>query len=129
MYMVIVGMLAWWYTSGLHRLLIAISSRFVGVFDYFSIDLLITTLFSPYRQISAGKVDGPIGLQLRALVDNLLSRVIGAVLRSIVMVIGAVTLVVLAVFSLMQVVAWIVVPSLPVVGLVLMLIGWLPWTL
>lgn len=127
--MVIVGMLAWWYTSGLHKLLVAVSNRFISVFDYFSIDLLATTLFAPYRQISAGSIDGPIGLQLRALVDNLLSRLIGAFMRTIVMVIGLVTLAGLALISLLQLASWLIFPAAPIIGLILTFTGWLPWTL
>lgn len=127
--MVIVGMLAWWYTSGLHGLLRAVSSRFVAVFDYFSIDLLFTTLFSPFRQISAGSVNGPVGAQFRALIDNLISRLIGAVMRTIVMLIGLVTLIVLMIISGLQLVAWVVVPLAPIAGLILMFTGWLPWSL
>lgn len=127
--MVIVGMLAWWYTSGLHGLLRAVSNRFVAVFDYFSIDLLFTTLFSPFRQISAGSVNGPVGAQFRALIDNLISRLIGAVMRTIVMLIGLVTLIILMIISGLQLVAWVVVPLAPIAGLILMFIGWLPWSL
>lgn len=129
MFMVIVGILSWWYTAGWRQAFMSVWTRFVSTFDYFSIDLLIKTLFSPYRQISAGKVDGPIGMQLRAFVDKMLSRVIGAILRTIVMVIGIVTLFILSVVSAVYLLIWAIVPALPVLGLVLMLTGWIPWRL
>ncbi len=127
--MVIVGMLSWWYTGGLSSTIQTVWRRLVSTFDYFSIDLLIKTLFAPYRQISAGSVDGPIGLQLRALVDQLLSRLIGATMRTIVMFIGTIALLIVVLISLVQVVLWLIVPLLPIVGLVLMLTGWVPWTI
>lgn len=127
--MVIVGMLSWWYTSGWRQVFAGISRRFVGLFDYFSIDLLIKTLFSPYRQISAGRVNGPLGMQLRAFLDRLLSRIIGAVLRTIVMFIGIFTLTFVGLAGLIQLIFWAIIPVLPIVGLVLMLTGWVPWQL
>lgn len=125
--MVIVGVLIWWYSAGWFGCILRVRDKLMGVYDYFSIDLLIRTLFSPFRQISAGRVDGPIGAQLRAFFDRLLSRIIGACVRLMTVVIGACALVVTLVWGVVKIVAWLVVPLLPVVGLCMMLIGWLPW--
>ena len=57
--------------------------KLVSVFDYFSIDLLVRTWFAPFRQISAGAVDGPIGVQIRAFFDRLISRTIGGIVRGL----------------------------------------------
>lgn len=127
--MVIVGILSWWYTAGWRQVFMNVWTRFVSTFDYFSIDLLIKTLFSPYRQISAGRVNGPIGVQLRAFFDKLLSRIIGAILRTIVMLIGIVTLFLFSIASVVYLVFWALIPALPVLGLILMLTGWIPWTI
>lgn len=125
--MVIVGLLSWWYTIGWKQAAERITIRLAGVFDYFSINLLIKNLFAPFRQISAGQVDGPLPVILRAFVDRLLSRVIGACIRTIVMLIGIASLLLGVVWGVFYLVFWAVVPILPIVGLTMMLSGWIPW--
>lgn len=106
-----------------------IQTKFVGLLDYFSIDLLIRTLFAPFRQISAGSVSGPIGEQLRAWADRTISRVIGFIVRTIVIVVGCLAIIAQTVLSLVYAFLWLTMPLLPIVGLAMMLIGWIPWTL
>lgn len=105
----------------------AVRDSLASIYDYFSLDLLLRTLFSPFRQISAGSVRGPIGVQLRALVDNLISRIIGGIVRTIVIVIGSVTLLLSCTLGLVRIVVWPLVPVLPVVFIMFALAGWVPW--
>ena len=98
--MFIVGLFSWWYGAGWLQRVQVVKERLSGLYDYFSIDLLIKTLFSPFRQISAGSVRGPIGVQIRAFFDQLISRTIGMIVRSLVIVSGSVTLVVSALLGL-----------------------------
>lgn len=127
--MIIVGFLSWWYTEGWKQTFLKVRARLVGVFDYFSIDLLLRTFFSPFRQISAGRVQGSMQIQMRAFFDRLISRVIGAIVRSIVMVIGLVTLFVSIGLGFVWIIGWLMLPLLPIVGLTLALLGWIPWQL
>lgn len=79
--MFIVGLLSWWYGAGWVAEAKRVRERIASTADYFSIDLLVKTLFSPFRQISAGKVNGPLGVKWRAFVDRLISRCIGALIE------------------------------------------------
>ena len=124
--MVIMGFFLWWYSDGWKRLLRVASDKLASIFDYFSIDLLVRSLFSPFRQISAGSVQGPLPVQLRAFVDQLFSRVIGAVVRTIMIFIGTISIIGAAIYQLLKICLWAVVPVLPLVGLVMMFIGWTP---
>lgn len=125
--MFIVGLFSWWYSAGWLRCALAVRDGLASIYDYFSLDLLLRTLFSPFRQISAGGVRGPIGAQLQALVDNLISRVIGATIRTVVIIIGIVTLVLSCLIGLLRIVLWPLLPVLPVVFLVFAGLGWIPW--
>lgn len=125
--MFIVGLLTWWYGAGWKLRVLQVRDRIYTMFDYFSIDLLLRTLFAPFRQISAGKVQGPLGVQLRAFVDRLISRCIGCVVRSIVIVIGIGALTLTSVIGLVVVVAWAFVPVAPLIGFVLAVAEWMPW--
>jgi hypothetical protein len=127
--MFIVGILGWWYGQGWRQRAVRLGERLASTADYFSIDLLARTLFSPYRQISAGKVRGPLGVQLRAFFDRLVSRLIGAMIRLTMIVVGAVALVLYAFVGVALLAAWAVVPLGPVLGIVLFVVGWTPWSL
>jgi hypothetical protein len=124
--MVIVWALSWWYGAGWKSVLLGLRERLALSYDYFSIGLLASTLFAPFRQISAGRVQGPIGIQLRAAVDKLISRIIGAIVRLILIFVGAVWLFVQSLIGVVVLVAWALLPILPVVGFIVMLSGWVP---
>ncbi len=104
-----------------------LKERLAATADYFSIDLLLKTLFAPYRQISAGQVRGSLNVQMRAFFDLLLSRIIGAVIRLFMIIIGSISLLFYSLMGLFLVVLWGIVPLLPVLGIVLAVTGWLPW--
>ncbi len=124
--MIIVWAFSWWYGAGWKACLLRLSERLSSSYDYFSIDLLARTLFAPFRQISAGKVNGPIGLKLRAFVDRLISRVIGAFVRIILIVVGVAWLAVQVVIGAFVLAMWAFVPFAPFIGFIIMLSGWVP---
>jgi len=127
--MFVLGILSWWYGAGWRRQASRLKERLTATMDYFSIDLLIRTLFSPFRQISAGKVKGPLNVQFRAFVDRLVSRIIGAMVRFFMMIIGSLTIALQAVLGGVGLLVWALVPLLPLVGTVLCISGWVPWSL
>jgi hypothetical protein len=127
--MFIVGLLGWWYGRGWALRVVRLREKLMSTLDYFSIDLLLRTFFSPFRQISAGKVRGPIGVQMRALLDRIISRVIGAMIRLVMIVVGSVLIVIYAVLGATMVILWGVIPVVPVIGIVLFISGWIPWSL
>lgn len=124
MFMLLVNeLLRWWYGDGLRQRARMVINRLDGTLDYFSIDLLLKTLFAPFRQISAGKVNGPLGMQLRAMADRLFSRIIGAFVRIIILFVGGVAIVVQAICGILIVILWGLIPLLPIAGLVLFIMG------
>lgn len=125
--MVIVGLVCWWYGAGWKRRIEVAKEQFVSLYDYFSIDLLVRTWFSPFRQISAGTVRGPLGIQLRAWFDRLISRAVGGVIRTIVIIFGVVALVLSFLVGILTVIIWALIPMCPIIGVGLMLAGWIPW--
>lgn len=126
--MFIVGMLSWWYSRGWIDQALLVKERIARTMDYFSIDLLAKTLFSPYRQIGAGRVDGPIGVKWRAFVDRSVSRVIGAIVRFMLILAGVVAITIHGMIGLILLAMWWIVPLLPVIGLLLFISGWVPYS-
>ncbi len=103
--------------------------KLAGLADYFSIGLLLRTLFSPFRQISAGKVGGSLSNQMRAFFDRQLSRGIGAIVRLVMIIAGLTLMVVYTVVDILLLVLWGITPLVPVIGIVLMVGGYAPWSL
>ena len=122
--MYIVWALSWWYGAGFLDRVQKLRQRIVRMFDYFSIDLLIKTWFAPFRQISAGQVNGPLNVRWRAFVDRLVSRVIGGIVRTIVIVIGIITIALFGMATLIILIGWLVAPLAPLLGFIAMLAGW-----
>jgi hypothetical protein len=125
--MFIVGLLGWWYGQGWRGCISRALGRLATTADFFSVSLLLRTLFSPFRQISAGGVRGPLGVQIRALFDRLVSRLIGAMVRSAMIIAGCVVLAVQAIFGGLVGLGWLLLPAVPLVGLALTFAGWMPW--
>jgi len=125
--MVIAAFFTWWYGRGWRERIAMLRERIGSTMDYFSIGLLARTFFSPFRQISAGKVQGPLGVQMRAFFDRLISRIIGAGVRSVVMVVGLVAIFLHIITGALLAIMWAFVPFVPVIGVVLWISGWMPW--
>ena len=115
---------SWWYTTGWAALVHRVVERVDRMLETFSVGLLAKTLFAPFHQISAGNVQGPFEAQMRALGDRTFSRVFGAFIRSVFIIIGSAGALLIGLFGLIQLVIWPLVPVLPVAGLILTLIGW-----
>ena len=127
MIMFIVGLLGWWYGPGWQQAARRVSVRLAGTADFFSIGLLLRTLFAPFRQISAGSVRGSLSVVLHAWLDKLISRLIGAMVRSAMIVTGVLILALQGLVGGLLIIGWLFVPLLPLVGGILAAIGWLPW--
>ena len=125
--MFIVGLLRWWYTIGWSQRARMIMDRLDGTMDFFSIGLLLRTMFSLFRQDGAGSVDGPLSVKFQAFIGRLISRVIGAMIRCTVLLIGVVSITLQALLGIVVLLLWAIVPFLPVIGFVAMTAGWIPW--
>lgn len=123
----VIALFQWWYGAGWRRRAFFVRDRLIRVMDAFSIDLLLKTLFSPFRQISADSSEGPIGVRLRAWADRMVSRVVGAVVRLLTITAGLIILFGCVVWGVATLLVWPLIPLLPVFGVVLSIYGWMPW--
>lgn len=122
------GILSWWYGGGLVVRICKIREHLVNSIDFFSISSLLSTLFAPYKQISAQGLGGApsFAIQIRAFIDKTISRVIGAFARSFLIIFGVIAISVQLIIEVIFVVIWIIMPAAPVIGALLMIIGWFP---
>ena len=116
---------SWWYGEGWIRQVDRVKERLARSYDYFSFSLILKTLFSPFRQISAGSVDGPLNVKFRAFIDRLVSRFVGAMVRIFVLVIGVISIIFSAVFGICYLILWPLIPAFPLIGFAMTSLGWL----
>lgn len=110
-------MLRWWYTTGWMQTLRRIAEWPLGVERSFSFLILLQTLFSPWRRIITvgGKT---IDAKFRAAMDNLVSRMIGFAVRSIVLIAAVVAMAATAIAAFVVAVIWPLLPAAVVYGVV-----------
>jgi hypothetical protein len=118
--MLFISLFSWWYTTGWAQLAQRAVLRIASVLDFFSVGLLLKSLFSSYRQISTGRVRGSLDAQFRAWGDRQLSRAIGAMVRLVVILFGLVATILMSVVSLGLLILWPFVPVVPIIVTVLM---------
>ena len=124
--MFLVGLLSWWYGNGWRDRLQKTSRQLSGVAAFFSIGQLFMTLFSPFRQISAGSVKGSVDVQLRAWVDRQVSRAVGFFVRFFAIIAGIVTIILASVLFGIILIGWLVIPFGLIAGVIMTVIGWVP---
>ena len=85
--------------------------------NYFSIPLLLKTLFSPWRRYRWSYPKGlQIGKRLEVFISNLISRVLGAITRIILIFIGLLVEIFLIFGGLILFLGWLILPLLLIVG-------------
>lgn len=125
--MFLVGLISWWYGRGWIGQWQRVGSRLRSTLDFFSVGQLMSTLFSPFRQISAGaSADSGFGSAMRAMVDQLISRCIGAFIRFFTIIVGLLAITFQFVYEVLIMIIWWFLPILPVLGFILVAIGWVP---
>lgn len=125
--MFLVGLISWWYGRGWVSQWRRVAVRFALTLEFFSIGQLISTMFAPFRQISAnGGGDGTFGSAMRSFVDQLISRLIGAFVRFFTIVFGLVVIGLQAVYEIVIMISWWFLPLFPIAGFILLATGWVP---
>ncbi len=109
----------WWYGRGWADEISRTKVRLASLGAMFSVGILLRTLFAPWKRIISYPGAG-LDAHLRAILDNLVSRAIGFVVRIIVLISAGCMFVLVGAASLVGIVLW---PLAPVAGLALILWG------
>lgn len=121
------GILSWWYGRGWIARWHRVTDQWRATVEFFSIGQLLATLFSPFRQISAAPtISSNPAVALRAFLDRLISRIIGSIVRAGTIVAGCLVILIQVVFQSVLMVLWLFTPLLPIIGFVLLALGWAP---
>jgi len=112
----------WYYGEAMKNVLAAWRNFILFALNYFSIPLLLRTLFAPWKRDITRK---PRGLDIKKLFDylafNLISRGLGFLVRVITILVGIVFLILVAVAGAIFFVLWLVMP-LVLLGLLILAI-------
>ena len=125
--MVIISLLSWWYSEGWLEQISLTKRSFIKLADKFSIGMLLRTLFAPFRQISVGEQAGKTASLTSVIADKLISRLVGSVMRLVMVFVGTLALIIYAVISVLRLASWPLLPLAPVLGLILMVSVGAPW--
>lgn len=106
-------MLGWWYGQGWLWVLKGIEHRLDDIARIFAVKMLMKTWFSPWKQIYSPSTFLTF---FRSMVDNAISRIIGGIIRTLVLLYAFLLAVLTVGFGLFFVIIW---PLLPVAVLVL----------
>lgn len=122
-----VAVISWWYGLGWLDQVALVRKRFARTADRYSLSLLIRTLFSPFKQLDAYGGGTSLDARLRAWLDRQISRMIGAMIRIFMLIVGFVVVAVEALLAVFWLVMWPLIPLLPIIGFIFASVGWLPW--
>lgn len=120
--MLALELFTWWYGQGWLRLARHLRQRTSKVSHLFSVPILLRTLFAPWRRIVTYP-GASLDARLRAAGDNLVSRLVGFSVRSLVLLTAGIMLGLSAVLAVVELLIWPLIPGLVVVALVKGIIG------
>lgn len=120
------GLISWWYGPGWVGQWGRVVRRWARTLQFFSVGQLLSTLFSPYRQISAQAGGDNFPDAVRSFFDKLISRIIGAIVRTITIMVGLVVIAVQIVVETAITLFWLLLPVVPVFCAIMFALGWVP---
>jgi hypothetical protein len=119
MFMLVVAFFSGWYGRGWQGVAKNIGPRIRNIAATFSVNQLLRTLFQPWRRIITYPGDS-LGAKIRAWGDNVFSRAVGFVVRSIVLFAALIVMIFTLLFSIIELIIW---PLLPPAVPILLIMG------
>jgi len=114
-----------WHFYEMPKFLFLVWENFLlfGV-NFFSINLLLVTLFSPWKKYNWHYPRGfSIGEYFGTFISNIFSRIIGAMCRILLIVIGAIVQVFIFAFGALIILFWFLTPIFSILLILLLLYG------
>lgn len=116
--MLISSFFIWWYGDGWKHVIKSIGNRSIAIAASFSMSTLVRTWFAPWKRIINYSGDS-FDDKIKALADNLFSRAVGFVVRSLVLFAGLVTIILVALISFIEIIVWPLLPVMVPIALIL----------
>ena len=114
----------WWYGRGFSEYLSGFANKLRDAADFFSMGLLVKSLFAPFRQIAAEKHENmPLNARIHAWFDLQISRFVGATVRFGILIAGTIFIAIRAAIGIAIGILWPLMPLLLVYTVLLFLRG------
>lgn len=108
--------LVWHYSASLRQFFMLWLNFIWFVVHFFSITLLLNSLFTPFKRMTEHANKKSLEAYAEVFVVNLMSRVVGFILRSVIILVGIITLLLCFAASTISLFLWLVAPGLVVGG-------------
>ena len=117
--------LTWHYSTAYRDFLRAWINYLWFVAHFFSLEILLRTFFTPFKRISEKNNAGlDIGAILEVFAVNLLMRLVGMLVRTVLISIGLVVLFGVAVGGVLGLLVWTLLPGILLMLLLISIFGW-----
>jgi len=111
--------LSWHFFEVPRDILIAWKNYLKFYLNYFSIPLLLKSFFSPWKRYKVSYGRGfDIGKYFEAFSSNLIFRILGAIMRSFVIIIGLLVEVFIIFTGLLIFFSWLILPAILIIGVI-----------
>jgi len=112
----ITAYLSWHYGAALRKTIVIAGNFVAFALHLFSMKELLASLFAPWRRINEESRGGGMfsSATMMMVWDNLISRLLGAIARMVLLSMGLVFLAVVVLASMLMVLAWVIGPILPI---------------
>jgi hypothetical protein len=119
--MFIALMLQWWYGLGWLQQWRQVAIRTKSIGGAYSGKTLLKTMFAPWKRvITSNSSNATLQQKFQSIIDNLVSRMVGAVVRTFTLLAALVSLAFVAIFSILLALIW---PFLPFLSIAVILKG------
>lgn len=102
----------WHYSRAFKDLLHTWANFFWFLIQFFSIPLLFRTLFSPFKRITDEQPHTGLEDFFETLVMNVMSRIVGAIARLFILLIGVIVLITWCVLLIGLLIFWLFAPAI-----------------
>lgn len=109
----------WWYGDNFKKNQKIGRYLLIKTWDSFSVGLLLKSIFAPWKADVSSSRGQPINIMFRMFIMNLFSRLIGFVIRSLVILIGFIASLAIIILNGIGFAIYLVLPFAPIILLIL----------
>lgn len=102
--------ISWWYLQEpvfIWKAIVALTKR---VFHTFSINILLSTLFAPWKKDLIRAENVSLDVQFKIAIENLISRFVGFIIRFFTVIIGLIVTLMIFILGVAFIIFWFFVP-------------------
>lgn len=106
----------WWYVQGLIKVFKYLKAYIILLADFFSLRILVSSFFQPWRKDIRSTRYLPLGLKLKIWLRNQIARLVGMFIKAPVLLGFLVCFFVLIVLEVLFILIWLIFPPLILLG-------------